>query len=162
MRRPSPIFAILLVCGALVATVASADRPSKRQSDKVRGKMLYERHCIQCHGPTGAGNGPATDDLVVDIPDLRGQIDKDNREAMVDVVLSGRGAMPGYFMTIDRHDARRAVRHLQRIAPADAPDWPAPDEPEPKDDEADDTEEPVDSELPDEDGAPDDEAGGGE
>ena len=29
-------------------------------ADVSRGKVLYERHCMACHGPSGAGNpGPA-------------------------------------------------------------------------------------------------------
>lgn len=143
MRRTLPIATLLLIAGA-----AFADRPSKRQSDKVRGEMLYSQHCVQCHGPTAAGNGPATASLVVPIPDLRGVITAENREQKVEVVLSGKGAMPGFFMTLDRHDARRAVRHMMRVGPEGAPDFPEPDAEIP---EGDDGEEEGTEQLPDDD-----------
>ena len=133
MRRTLPIAILLLIAGA-----ALADRPSKRQSDKVRGQMLYARHCVQCHGETTAGNGPATSSLVVPIPDLRGAITSENREQMVDVVLNGKGAMPGFFMTLDRHDVRRAVRHMMRVGPEGAPDFPEPDVELPEGEDAED------------------------
>ena len=33
--------------------------------DQARGKSVYERHCQNCHGPTGQGNGPDADSLTV-------------------------------------------------------------------------------------------------
>jgi mono/diheme cytochrome c family protein len=33
--------------------------------DLARGKAVYERHCLNCHGAGGWGDGPAADSLTV-------------------------------------------------------------------------------------------------
>ena len=33
--------------------------------DRARGKAVYERHCQNCHGPSGRGDGPAAASLKV-------------------------------------------------------------------------------------------------
>jgi len=42
------------VCGAvlLIGSVAFA-------GDAAKGKTIYERHCVTCHGSQGKGDGPA-------------------------------------------------------------------------------------------------------
>jgi high-affinity iron transporter len=107
----------------LVAGLASATRSSKRLKDDERGEQLYDRHCIQCHGDGAAGNGPAASALVVPVPDLRETLDPDNREAMARVVLDGSGAMPGFEPSFDKYDARRVLRHMEKIGhdPSKAP-----------------------------------------
>jgi mono/diheme cytochrome c family protein len=120
----------------VMASLAWAGRPTKRLSDDDRGKLLYDRHCVQCHGATAAGDGLAAAALVKPVPDLRdGKLSSDNREAMAAVVLDGRNVMPSFEMSFDRYDARRVMRWMEKQAngktavappeptePADAPD----------------------------------------
>lgn len=111
-------FSILIALSGLMFAwqAGGATYTSKRPSDEERGEELYERHCLSCHGASAAGDGPATEALVKPVPDLRGRMSADGREAAVSVVLEGRGAMPSFAVSIDEHDARRVVRHLERLA----------------------------------------------
>jgi cytochrome c len=131
MRSLRPIRWFLPLALLLVGGVAWSARPSKRLSDEARGEQLYDRHCVQCHGATGAGDGAAAAALVAKVPDLRGQLSSDNREDMAKSVLFGKGVMPGFESSFDKYDARRALRHMEKLAreaeggkPADEPDEP--------------------------------------
>jgi len=98
---------------AMLVSGAFAEQPTKRPSDEERGKELWERHCTACHGPANRGDGPATEALVVEVPDLRDQI-KVN-DAMMKLVLRGRGAMPGYETSFDKNDARRVLKYMATV-----------------------------------------------
>jgi mono/diheme cytochrome c family protein len=124
---------------ALLATSALADQPSKRPSDAERGEELWERHCTACHGPTNRGDGPATEALVVTVPDLRGKVKVD--EATIKLVLRGMGGMPAYETSFDKTDARRVLKHMATVHEARAKKPKPPtkrDDQEPEPDEAND------------------------
>lgn len=127
--------------GLASVALAGSKMPTKRPSDADRGRELYDRHCVQCHGPTGAGNGPAASAMLRPVPDLRGKLDKSEREARVELVVKGRGAMPGFGTSFDEHDARRVLKHLEGVAVDGAPLVPEP-EPEPPDAEEDEDDAP--------------------
>ncbi|MGE0469080.1 MAG: hypothetical protein Nkreftii_000332 [Candidatus Nitrospira kreftii] len=55
------LFGILIVSGPVISPLYAQDYPS----DLVRGKAVYARHCQNCHGPTGRGNGPVAASLKV-------------------------------------------------------------------------------------------------
>jgi len=116
----------LLFLLPLVSSFAWADDSKKRPTDEERGKELYERHCVACHGATAMGDGPATSALVVPIPDLHGQVKAD--KATIDVVEFGRGAMPGYEASFDAEDARRVLKFMSS-ADAPKPATPSPGAP---------------------------------
>ncbi len=126
------------VFGLASAALAGSKMPTKRPSDADRGRELYDRHCVQCHGPTGAGNGPAAAAMVRPVPDLRGKLDKAQREVRVDLIVKGRGAMPGFGTSFDEHDARRVLKHLEGVAVEGAPLLPEPEPPPPEEDEDED------------------------
>ncbi|NOZ94168.1 MAG: cytochrome c [Acidobacteria bacterium] len=83
-----------------------------------RGKVIYGRFCVPCHGETGKGDGPVarrgyppplplSGDVAVEIPD--GQ--------MFHIVTFGRVMMPSYATQISREDRWRVilfVRSLER------------------------------------------------
>jgi mono/diheme cytochrome c family protein len=95
-------------------------------NDDERGKMLYERHCVQCHGVAAAGDGAATDALVATVPDTRNRLDKADLEKNVRLVLDGQAAMPGFEASFDKYDARRILRYMDTIGRTpDAPVAPA-------------------------------------
>jgi len=39
-------------------------------SDVIRGKTLYARHCLECHGSGGRGDGPAAASLKIPAADF--------------------------------------------------------------------------------------------
>ncbi len=55
------LLGILIVSGPVISPLYAQDYPS----DLIRGKAVYERHCQNCHGPTGRGDGPVAASLNV-------------------------------------------------------------------------------------------------
>ena len=53
------LVAVLMVSGP--SSLSAQDYPP----DRARGKAVYERHCQDCHGPSGRGDGPAAASLTV-------------------------------------------------------------------------------------------------
>ena len=114
--RASSLLAISLgAVTLLVGLTSEAARPTKRLSDEARGQLLYERHCVQCHGPQAAGDGPIVSSLVKPVPDLREDLSPERRARQVQVVLDGQGTMPAFRASFDRFDAERVMRHMARI-----------------------------------------------
>ena len=120
-----------MLLGLLSLSALAADA-QKRPTDDQRGKELYERHCVSCHGATARGDGPATEALVVPVPDLQGQVRAD--AATIKVVQFGRRAMPAFEASFDSDDARRVLLWMAKVhtAPATPPaedkQKPAPSE----------------------------------
>jgi mono/diheme cytochrome c family protein len=113
-----------LTAWLLVASAAAvAAEGPKRPTDEQRGKELYERHCVACHGATAAGDGPATAALVAEVPNLSGNVKTD--KATIDLVRFGRGPMPAFEASFEGDDARRVLQHMARLH--EQADKPAPE-----------------------------------
>lgn len=91
-----------------------------------RGEVIYQRQCAVCHGPQGAGAGPAVGPgkypfaPPINIPATAARSDG----YLYAVVTAGRGLMPpyGYALT---HEDRWAVVGYVRQLQASAPGAPA-------------------------------------
>jgi mono/diheme cytochrome c family protein len=121
----------------LLAAGAWAGLPTKRPTDEERGKELYDRHCLACHGADARGQGPATEALVAKVPNLKGQVVAD--KPTVALVQNGKGSMPAFEASFDNDDTRRVLQWMARLpyeppAPTKPPK-PADDD-EPSDEDA--------------------------
>jgi mono/diheme cytochrome c family protein len=108
----------VLIPAALVLTLAGAvlaGMPTKRPEDHVRGRTVFMQSCWQCHGASNNGEGPAAEALVGGVPDLRGKMSEDRFDALIPVILEGKGKMPAYAEEMDKHDARRVLVYLHRL-----------------------------------------------
>ena len=128
----------VLIPAALVLTLAGAvlaGMPTKRPEDHVRGRTVFMQSCWQCHGASNDGQGPAAEALVGGVPDLRGKMSEDRFDALIPIILEGKGKMPAYAEEMDKHDARRVLVYLHRL---DTGEEKPPATPTPKagDDEA--------------------------
>lgn len=134
--RPFVSFLVLVVATAAVAK----EWPNKVPSAVERGRELYERHCLACHGDRAAGDGPAAAALVAKIPDLsQGLPAGVDREELVRIVMRGKGAMPGFdesfhdlkpWETDYRSYARNVLDYMDGVgrAPARPPSDDAEDD----------------------------------
>ena len=59
-------------------TTTKKKKKNARPTDEERGKELYERHCLACHGEKGHGDGPMGESMVVDVPSLVGVLKVEN------------------------------------------------------------------------------------
>lgn len=128
MRRWALV--IVGVAGLVLVGTAVAARPSKRLSDDDRGRELYDRHCVACHGVAVAGDGPAATAMIRPVPDLRAALTTDTVDTYVTAVFAGKGAMPGFEATFDKADARRVLAWAAQLAAGTAPQPPGTAEPE--------------------------------
>ena len=112
------------ILGLVLVGSAVAGRPSKRPSDDDRGRELYDRHCVACHGVAVAGDGPAAAAMVRPVPNLQAALTSDKVDGYVDAVYVGKGAMPGFEATFDKADARRVLAWAAQLAAGTAPPPP--------------------------------------
>jgi len=61
------LFGFCMVNGPALSPLYAQDYPP----DIARGKAVYERHCQNCHGPTGRGDGPDATPLKVPPADFQ-------------------------------------------------------------------------------------------
>lgn len=128
----------VLIPAALVLTLAGAvlaGMPTKRPEDHVRGRTVFMQSCWQCHGASNNGEGPAAEALVGGVPDLRGKMSEDRFDALIPIILEGKGKMPAYAEEMDKHDARRVLVYLHRLDTGEEKP-PATPTPKANDDEA--------------------------
>lgn len=136
----SPLSRRALIPAALVLTLAGAvlaGMPTKRPEDHVRGRTVFMQSCWQCHGASNNGQGPAAEALVGGVPDLRGKMSEDRFDALIPIILEGKGKMPAYAEEMDKHDARRVLVYLHRLDTGEETPPAPPKAPKPGEDDAD-------------------------
>jgi mono/diheme cytochrome c family protein len=81
------------------------------------GKSLYNKHCKQCHGKEGLGDGPAAGKLSTTIPDLTSKIISVQSDGELFFKMSkGRAEMPGFEKTIsDAEDRWLVINYLRTL-----------------------------------------------
>ncbi len=85
-------------------------------------RSLYERYCSACHGVDGSGVVPGTPDFR-DPGWWKARIAEVGWEGLVDVVLKGKGAMPGFAATLTTEQARAILEYAYAFSqqkPAEA------------------------------------------
>lgn len=80
-----------------------------------RGRVLYEKNCLACHGPSGRGDGTAGRDLNPEPSDLSQPevIDKTDAE-LFRKITRGRRPMPS-FNKLPADDRWQIVRYVRAI-----------------------------------------------
>jgi len=99
------------------------------------GKTLYEKHCVECHGVTGKGDGPAAHLLVPRPRDFTSGRYKIHRtetgsipvdEDLVQTVRSGMygTSMPGWSAILADPDVHDVVQYIKTFSPRFATEQP--------------------------------------
>ena len=150
MQRPGrtrrvTLAAVLL--GAAITAVlalrgyhASAQQPVEPVS---RGKAVYDSHCVECHGSTGKGDGPAALTLMPHPRDFTigrykirttetGSLPTD--EDLIGSVKRGLpgSSMPGWEGLIPDGDIAAVVQSIKSLSPRFAAEVPEPIGPAPR------------------------------
>lgn len=87
------------------------------EASLAKGKALYIKECLSCHGPTGKGDGPGAKDLEtkphdLSLPKLREQTDG----ALFWKITEGKKPMPSYAQTFGDDDRWHLVNYIRSLA----------------------------------------------
>lgn len=94
-------------------TVAIATMPAWAAGDPARGKTVYEKNCLGCHGKTGTGLRGATPSLA-DSGRMAAKTDTE----LFDAVTNGRPGtgMPAWGKVLIESDRWNVVAYLRSLA----------------------------------------------
>jgi len=82
-----------------------------------RMDLLYAQRCLNCHGPSGRGDGPTAANLPVRTPDFRETVQRKSSSQIRRVIAEGRGMMPAFEPALrpaEINDLLQMVRFLSR------------------------------------------------
>ena len=77
-----------------------AIRRATESTDAAHGRVVYQQNCVACHGLEGQGDSQGQHPKVVGIEK------KMTREAVDELIVSGKGVMPSFGMLTDRQRAQ--------------------------------------------------------
>ncbi len=78
------------------------------------GAAIYKSKCAACHGPDGSGQTAVGKSMK--LRDLRSaDVQKQTDEALVTVITSGRGKMPGYQKKLSSDEIKGAVAFVRAL-----------------------------------------------
>jgi len=80
-----------------------------------RGAHVYRVFCVVCHGPTGAGDGPAATRGVPALPLSAGNSVGMEDGHLFHILTYGRGAMGSYAGQLTPHDRWCVIRHVRTL-----------------------------------------------
>lgn len=87
-----------------------------------RGALVYQRFCLPCHGPTGAGDGLVAKLGFPPPPALSAAHAQEMKDGQLfHIITYGQGNMPPYDAQIAAPDRWRAVLHLRKLQSQAAP-----------------------------------------
>ena len=87
------------------------------------GKVLYETHCLQCHGANARGDGPVAEYLIVKPTNFHSPaIREKSGKELLSTVIWGTvySPMHGWWDRLSRSDMQDVVSYIRRLAPFQA------------------------------------------
>ena len=94
--------------------------PAGAAPDAAKGKGLYEKYCVACHGPQGKGDGPAGRMLKPPAADFTSAASKKKSEAEFMLVIengkpgTAMGPWKGQLSQVELSDLTRFVMTLRK------------------------------------------------
>ncbi len=86
-KRQVTLRSAIVVAGLLAGTPAAVAAPG----DSVKGKAIYEKHCVACHGPQGKGDGPTGKVLVPPAADFTSAASRKKTDAeLLKIIENGK------------------------------------------------------------------------
>ena len=81
----------VVLTSLLLGLFLAGPRTLSAAGDPAKGKAIYEKHCVACHGPQGKGDGPAGKMLKPPAADFTSAANKKKSEAeLMQVVENGK------------------------------------------------------------------------
>ena len=80
------------------------------------GKAVFAKECLQCHGASGKGDGPAAKDLKVKPKNLDDEaVGKQSDGALFWKLTEGRAPMPSYDKTLSETERWQVIRYVRSL-----------------------------------------------
>jgi len=131
MRFPVRGYVIVALVGLAVSltllgrVLLRREEPSRAVAPASTGRIVYETHCLVCHGPTGKGDGPGARVIRQSMRDFS------NADAMrevkdrflFEIIKKGSSqfgrsnAMPSWGMQLSDDEIRAVVAHIRSLVP---------------------------------------------
>lgn len=86
----------------------------KDKKSRIRGKKLFAKHCVECHGKRAIGNGPKAADLDVKPPNLR-KIKEANEQFIYRQIAYGQEDMPSYGIKMNDEQIWDLTNYVLRL-----------------------------------------------
>jgi mono/diheme cytochrome c family protein len=116
MKTMVILLSLIVLLGMTGSSVFAQDRPG----DSKRGNGIYQRHCLQCHGIGGGGDGPEAAYLTVPPANLlsnQSRLKSDFELYMVIAHGSIYSPMHGWRDRLQDHEIWDVLEYIRFLAP---------------------------------------------
>ena len=136
-RGVAPAGIVAAIAATLVLVVTFYSRTLAQPAAASRGKQIYDTHCVECHGTSGKGDGPAAHLMTPrprDFTSAKYKIRSTETGSLPtddDLLRSVRqglygSAMPGWQTILPEDDVRAVVDYVKTLSPRFAAEKPQP------------------------------------
>lgn len=112
--------ATIFLSAVLLGLFLSHSSPVEAAGDPMKGKALYEKHCLVCHGPQGKGDGPAGRLLKPPPPDFTSAASQKKSETELMLVVedgkpgTAMGPWKSQLSTVELRDVMSYLMMLRK------------------------------------------------
>ena len=100
------------------ARATKRPNPIPTSADSVaKGKAIYMKNCLSCHGETGQGNGPKAKDLDRKPKDLAQVMKGQSDGAIFWKTYEGKKPMPSFEKDLQPDDVWNVINHMRAFGP---------------------------------------------
>jgi len=118
--RPKTIAGVLVVMVVLAMGFFAFKTFDAQGGHSQKGKALYAEHCLNCHGPTGKGDGPLARDLPKRPANISEKLDGlfEVESLLINSVIMGGkpdAGMPAYKGVLSKQDAKDILAYIRSV-----------------------------------------------
>ncbi|HEU4503006.1 MAG TPA: cytochrome c [Nitrospira sp.] len=115
MRQHVAITALL---GGMLGVIGSSPATPVSPGDHGEGRTVYDRHCAECHGPEGRGDGPKATSLSPRPGNLiSAQTSAKSDQDLLKIIANGRPrtAMAGWNDRLSRDEQLAVLAYIRSL-----------------------------------------------